>query len=261
MPFAFPPIVSSLAIRGSTKRFPVRRVFCVAQNYAAHAAEIRTMLEKAGAGGAVMKPAPSAAGGAKKAVPRIFMKPADAVTEQTAVPYAALTSNLQHEVELVVAIGAPSAPMGCGRPLTSEEAMRLVYGYAVGIDFTRRDVQTELKAAAAPWEWGKAFDYSAPIGPIHLAGDVAAAPVPDKGRIWLTVNGEMKQQGDLGDVIHTVPDLISFISESCALAPGDLIMTGTPSGVGAVKPGDVVQCGIDGLESVLEVRMTDAMKL
>ena len=148
-----------------------------------------------------------------------------------------LTRNLHHEVELVVAIG------GHGVRVRPEEALELVWGYGAGVDLTRRDLQDEAKALSRPWEWSKSFDASAPCSPLRPASEIGHP----SGAIWLEVNGQSRQRGQLQDLIWPVPDVISYISQSVALQPGDLIFTGTPAGVGALQPGDEVRGGVDGV--------------
>ena len=214
-----PPEPPSAAVAGSAQRFPLRRVFCVGRNYAAHARE--------------MGKDPT------REAPFFFMKPADAVVPASGViPYPMLTANFHHEVELVVAIG------GHGLRVAPGAALGLVWGYGAGVDLTRRDLQEVAKAMSRPWEWSKAFDASAPISPLHPASVIGH---PAAGRIWLEVNGEPRQQGDLQDLIWPVADIVSHISHSVALRPGDLIFTGTPAGVGALHPGDQVRGGVDGV--------------
>jgi fumarylpyruvate hydrolase len=216
-----PPQQPSIAVLG-TGRYPVRRIFCVGRNYADHVRE--------------MGNDPS------KAAPVFFTKPGDAVVESgSAIAYAANTDNLHHEVELVAALGKGGAGVSVA------EAPALVWGYAVGVDLTRRDRQNQAKQAGEPWDLAKAFDQSAPIGaltPRAQAGDKS------KGRIWLSVNGQIKQSADLGDMIWSVPEIIAALSRSWTLAPGDLIFTGTPAGVGALSPGSRVACGIEGLSDL-----------
>ncbi len=217
-----PPVVPTVAVEGDASRFPVRRIFCVGRNYAAHAREMGRDPERE--------------------LPFFFTKPADAVVDTgTTVPYPPETGNLHHEIELVVAIGAQ------GIDVPVEAALDLVWGYADCIDLTRRDLQLDARDKGRPWDCGKAFDLSAPIAPIRRATDVGH---PSSGRIWLSVNGAVKQDADLGELIWPVPDIIAILSRSMALKPGDLIMTGTPAGVGAIVPGDVVTGGIDGLGEI-----------
>lgn len=212
----------SVAIAGSNERFPVRRIFCVGRNYAAHAREMGKDPDR--------EP------------PFFFMKPADAVIDDCGpVPYPPLTKNLHHEIELVVAIGKP------GEDIPAEKALEHVWGYGVGVDLTRRDLQDEAKKHSRPWDWSKGFDNSAvcaALQPTSKTGHPAA------GRIWLSVNDKARQEGDLKDLIWPVPDVIAFASQSMALQQGDLIFTGTPAGVGAVEPGDKVTGGIDGLGQI-----------
>lgn len=219
--FAIPvPLQPSVAIASSEQRFPIRRVFCVGRNYAAHAREMGKDPDR--------EP------------PFFFCKPADAVVPAYGtVPYPSLTENLHHEIELVVAIG------GTGVAVKAEDALKLVWGYGVGVDLTRRDLQDTAKKLSRPWDWAKGFDASAPCSVLR---PVSQTGHPTKGRIWLEVNGKLKQQGDLDELIWPVADVIRHVSIAVALQPGDLIFTGTPAGVGALKPGDVVSGGVDGVE-------------
>jgi fumarylpyruvate hydrolase len=223
--FAFPPAPQpSVAIAGaSSVRFPVRRIFCVGRNYAEHSREMGHNPDQE--------------------APFFFCKPADAVVESGAViPYPPDTQNLHHEIELVVAIGTG------GEAVPVASALSHVFGYGVGIDLTRRDLQAAAKAAGRPWDLAKGFDLSAPIAPLHR---VTAAAHYAQGRIWLAVNGVEKQTGDLADMIWPVADIIAFLSRSVRLWPGDLIMTGTPAGVGPLVPGDRVTGGIAGLGEIV----------
>lgn len=218
----FPLPTPSVAIAGSSTRFPVRRIICVGRNYAAHAREMGKNPDR--------EP------------PFFFFKPADAVVDNgVQVPYPPLTTDLHHEVELVVAIG------GEGSDIPRESALEHVFGYAVGLDLTRRDLQNDAKAHGRPWDWGKGFDHSAPCSAIHAVSDVGH---PSAGRIWLEVNGVVRQQGDLSELIWPVPDVISLASQAMRLMPGDLIYTGTPSGVGAVVIGDRLRGGVDGVAEI-----------
>jgi fumarylpyruvate hydrolase len=198
--------------------FPVRRIFCVGQNYAEHAREM---------------------GGDGRNPPFFFTKPADALCVNGAdAPYPSLTRNLHHEIELVVALakgGAHVAPGG---------AEALIFGYAAGIDLTRRDLQAEAKKAGRPWDMAKGFDLSAPLGLIRRARDCGRV---DRGRITLALNGDPRQDGDLSEMIWSVPEVIAALSTYVALAPGDLIFTGTPAGVGPALPGDVLRGEIEGV--------------
>lgn len=216
------PEIPSIEVAGSGDRFPVRRIFCIGRNYAAHAREMGKDPDR--------EP------------PFFFTKPADAVVPNGAkVAYPPLTKELHHEIELVVAIGREACDIDEG------EALALVCGYAVGIDLTRRDLQAEAKALGRPWDVGKAFDQSAPCGALHLASQVGH---PDSGRIWLAVNGEPKQSGDLSELIWSVPEMISILSRYFKLMPGDLIFTGTPAGVAALERGDRVTGGVEGLDEI-----------
>ena len=220
--FAFPPPATpSAAISGSTQRFPIHRIYCVGRNYAEHVREM--------------------GGDTEREPPVFFTKPPDAATaNDAAIPYPARTSNLHHEIELVIAIGRG------GRDIQKDRALEHVFGYAVGNDLTRRDLQTESKKKGLPWDTSKAFDCSAPLAAIRPAsrGHVS------KGRIWLAVNGQLRQDSDIAELIWTVPEVIAELSTLFELKPGDLIFSGTPSGVGALKPGDRVEGGIEGLEDL-----------
>ncbi|MCR4267976.1 fumarylacetoacetate hydrolase family protein [Nitratireductor sp. ZSWI3] len=221
--FVFPPAAQpSVAVAGSEARFPVRRIFCVGRNYAAHAREMGQDPDR--------EP------------PFFFSKPGDAVVDSgAAIPYPSLTEDLHHEIELVVAIGKG------GSDIEASEAPSHVFGYAVGIDLTRRDLQGEAKKMGRPWDWAKAFDRSAPCGAIT---QVDKTGHPAKGRIWLAVNGTVRQDGDLAELIWPVADVIALCSRAMELKPGDLIYTGTPAGVGALKPGDRVEGGVDGVGEI-----------
>ena len=219
-----PPAQPSVAVVGSPDRFPVRRIFCVGRNYAAHAREM---------------------GADDREPPFFFGKPADAVVESpAAIPYPSDTADLHHEIELVCAIGRG------GSDIPVERALEHVFGYAVGIDLTRRDRQAEAKKAGKPWDVAKGFDRSAPISAIRRADGVH----PREGRIWLAVDGEVRQDGDLADMIWTVPETIAALSRSFDLKPGDLIYTGTPEGVGAVGRGQILTGGVDGVGEI-EIRV------
>ena len=212
----------SIAVAGSDQRFAIRRVFCVGRNYAAHAREMGKDPDR--------EP------------PFFFTKPADAVVDTPcSVPYPPETSNLHHEVELVVAVGKP------GFKVAEAYAEDLIFGYGVGLDLTRRDLQQVAKDMGRPWDWAKAFDFSAPCGPIHQRSKTGRI---NSGAIWLDVNGERLQEGDIADLIWSIPELLSILSHSMRLQPGDLIMTGTPAGVGAAEVGDVITAGVDGLPEI-----------
>lgn len=214
-----PPATPSIAVAGSSARFPVRRVFCVGRNYAAHAREMGNDPDR--------EP------------PFFFMKPADAVVAaEGVVAYPPATSDLHHEVEMVVALG------GGGANLDPAAAMALVWGYGVGLDLTRRDMQAVAKQMSRPWDFAKGFDASAPCSALRPVGEVGH---PADARIWLEVNGELKQDGNLREMIWPVADVISHISRFVTLAPGDVIFSGTPAGVAALQPGDRVRGGVDGV--------------
>ncbi len=221
--YAFPPPErASLAIQGSDARFPIRRIFCVGRNYEAHAIE--------------MGKDPS------REAPFFFTKPADAALDTPCtIPYPPLTENLHYEIELIIAIGKG------GANIAEADVMDHVWGASVGIDLTRRDLQNEAKTMGRPWDWGKAFDHSAPIGPIVPVADV---PSVESARIWLAVNGVTKQDADLADLIWSVREHVAILSQSMTLAPGDIIMTGTPAGVGAIVAGDVITGGVDGIGTI-----------
>ena len=218
--FVIAPIeIPSLAVEGTTSRFPIRRVFCVGRNYSEHAREMGHDPDR--------EP------------PFFFMKPADAVVAaEGSIAYPPLTQDLHHEVELIVAIGKD------GVDIAPQDALGHVWGYAVGLDLTRRDLQGVAKKAGRPWEWGKAFDQSAPATPLVPVSRIGH---PDRGLIWLDVNGAERQRGDLADQIWSVKDVIAYISQSVALKAGDLIYTGTPAGVAALQPGDVLTGGVEGI--------------
>jgi fumarylpyruvate hydrolase len=223
MAFVFPPAPTpSIAVAGSEDRIPVRRIFCVGRNYAAHAREMGKDPDRD--------------------PPFFFTKPGDAVVDDGAsVAYPPETEDFHFEAELVVVIGRP------GRNVAQADSLPLVWGYAVGNDLTRRDLQLKAREQGRPWDWGKAFDRSAVIGPAH---PVSAVGHPDTGAIRLTVNGAVKQDANLAELIWSVPEIISILSRSMELRPGDIIMTGTPAGVGPLWPGDVCTVSIDGLGSV-----------
>jgi fumarylpyruvate hydrolase len=213
-----PPPQAAIAIAGSDKHFPVRRIWCVGRNYVEH---IREM------------------GQDERLPPFYFAKPADAVVPDGAtVPYPSLTKDMHHEVELVVALKSG------GRNIKVDKALDTVWGYGVGIDLTRRDLQIASRNQQRPWEIGKAFDASAPCGPLRPAAEIGH---PKKGRITLKCNGKIRQDGDLEQMIWNTPEIIANLSEMVELVPGDIIMTGTPSGVAATVAGDKLECEIEGV--------------
>jgi len=214
-------VPASIAVAKTDARFPIRRVLCVGRNYAAHAREMGKDPDRE--------------------LPFFFSKPADAVVPAAGViPYPALTDNFHFEIELIVALS------GGGSNIAPEEAMKLVWGYAVGVDLTRRDIQDVAKQMGRPWDWARRFDSSAPCTPLVRANEVEDIST---GAIWLQVNGEVRQRGDLSQMIWSIPDIIAHASRGMAMRAGDLIFTGTPAGVGALQPGDVVQGGVDGVSS------------
>jgi fumarylpyruvate hydrolase len=211
---------SALAVAGSSDRFPVRRIFCVGRNYAEHQKEM---------------------GGSGREQPFFFIKSAHALVPVPAaataeVHYPPKTANYHYETEMVVAISRG------GRRIDAKRATEHVFGYAVGLDMTRRDLQQWGKDHGRPWDFGKDFDEAAPCSELMPAARIGH---PSKGAIWLTVNGKQRQKADLADMIWSVPEQIAYLSEYYTLEPGDLIYSGTPAGVGPVKPGDEMHAGID----------------
>ena len=225
-----PPPVTSVPVRGRPERFPVHRIYCVGRNYEEHAKEM---------------------GFTGREPPFFFLKPADALVpvndgETGTLPYPTLTQNFHHEIELVVAIGTG------GAQIRAADAQRHIFGYAVGLDMTRRDLQNDMKKQGRPWDIGKGFDASAPIGPItplEQAGDVAAAD------IWLRVNGADRQRSQIAKLIWSIGEIIEHLSAAWTLQPGDLIYTGTPEGVAAVSRGDLLVGSVGGLGE-LRVRVS-----
>ena len=220
-----PPAVVSVPVVGTTDRFPVARVYCVGRNYEEHAREM---------------------GFTGREPPFFFIKPANTVVvvnagEIGAMPYPSLTKNLHHEIELVVAIGTG------GKNIKSADAHKHIYGYAVGLDMTRRDLQGEMKKQGRPWCIGKAFDYSSPIGPIT---PVAQAGDAENAEIYLQVNGKDRQRSTVSKLIWNVGEVIEHLSAAWELQPGDLIYTGTPEGVAAVVSGDTMVGGVAGLPTL-----------
>lgn len=220
-----PPAVPAIPVENSDKRFPVHRVYCVGRNYAAHAVE--------------MGHDPN------KEPPFFFQKNADNLVTDGSFPYPSASNDVHHEIEMVVALKSG------GRDIPVEKALDCVFGYGVGLDMTRRDLQAIAKDAGRPWEVGKAFEASAPCSALVPASAIGH---PNAGAIWLDVNGQRKQTGDLNQMIWKVPEMISYLSGLFTLAPGDIILSGTPSGVGAVKRGDVLKGHVDGVGD-LEVKV------
>ena len=228
MNFVIPaPPVASVEVAGSEDRFPVRRIYCIGRNYLAHRKEM---------------------GHDDRKPPFYFQKPADALLASgSEFPYPPQTNNVHFEVELVVAIAKG------GADIPVEDALDHVYGYGLGIDMTRRDLQSQAKEDGRPWDSAKGFDHSAPISAIRPVSETGH---PDSGRIWLAVNGKIRQDSDLNLQIWNVQEGISHLSRLYQLAPGDLIYTGTPAGVGPVKSGDLITAGIDGIGE-LEIQVEE----
>ena len=226
MDFVIPaPPIASVEVAGSEKRFPVRRIYCIGRNYLAHRKEM---------------------GHDDRKPPFYFQKPADALLESgREFPYPPLTENVHFEIELVVAIGKG------GIDIPAEDALDHVYGYGLGIDMTRRDLQSQAKKDGRPWDSAKGFDFSAPISAIRPVSEIGH---PDSGRIWLAVNGEIRQDSDLNLQIWNVQEGISHLSKLYKVAPGDLIYTGTPDGVGPIYSGDLITAGIEGIGE-LEIKV------
>lgn len=224
MNFAIPaPAQPAVAVAGEDAFFPVHRIYCVGRNYAAHAREMGKDPERE--------------------APFFFMKPADAiVANHETIPFPSRTDNLHHEIELVVALGRG------GTNIETARALDHVFGYAVGNDLTRRDLQNEAKEKGRPWSTAKGFDRSAVVSAVHRVAEVGH---PTRGRIWLSVNGELRQQGDLSEMIWSVAEVIAELSTLFELAPGDLIFTGTPAGVGALKRGDRIEGGVEGIDTLV----------
>ena len=216
-----PAAVATLPVQGSDKLFPIHRIYCVGRNYAEHAIE--------------MGHDPS------KEPPFFFQKNPDNIITDGKFPYPSATSDVHHEIEMVVALSKG------GTNIPVESALDHVFGYGVGLDMTRRDLQGEAKKLGRPWEVGKAFEASAPCGPLVPASEIGH---PTSGAVTLKVNAEIRQQGDLNQLIWKVPEMISYLSGLFTLQPGDIIMTGTPAGVGAVVRGDVLEGFVEGIGTI-----------
>lgn len=223
MSFVFAPTaLPSVPVQGSDDSFPVHRIYCVGRNYAAHAREL---------------------GNDDREPPFFFSKPADAIVANHAtLAFPTRTENLHYEIELVVALGTG------GRNIAADDALTHVFGYAVGNDLTRRDLQFAARDKGRPWDVAKGFDRSAPITAITRASESGHL---SQGKIWLKLNDELRQQGDLNEMIWSVPEIIAELSTLFELRPGDLIFTGTPAGVGAVQPGDRLEGSVDGLDTLV----------
>lgn len=215
-----PPVVS-LPVAGSSSTFPVRRVYCIGRNYAAHAVEMGHDPDR--------EP------------PFFFQKNPDNLDASGEFPYPPKTSDVHHEIEMAVMLKSG------GNNIAIEDALSHVFGYALSLDMTRRDLQGEQKKMGRPWEIGKAFERSAPVGPIHTVDSVGHL---DQGLVQLKVNGEVKQEGDLNQMIWKVPEMISYLSDYFELAAGDVILSGTPAGVGPIVKGDVMEVSVEGLGSM-----------
>jgi len=222
MGFLFDHEVSCVSVANDEGLFPVHRIYCVGKNYAEHTREM--------------------GGDPAKDTPCFFSKPPDSVVpDSTVIPFPGSTENLHYEVELVVAIGKEA------QNISPEDALDVVYGYAVGIDLTRRDLQNEAKAAGRPWEIAKGFDFSAPISAIHQVSEIGH---PKSASIKLSVNGELRQDGNIDDMVWNVAEIISELSKYFKLQAGDLIFTGTPSGVGKLSEGDKIEARIEGIDKL-----------
>lgn len=218
--FSAPPVIS-VEISGSKDRFPVHRVYCIGRNYFANADE---------------------ASKRERQAPYFFQKPADGLVPSGGVfPYPSASENVQHEIELVAAIGKG------GANIAVDDALDHVFGYAVGFEMTRRDLQEQAKATGTPWDAAKGFDYSAPISAIRRTSDIGH---PTSGRIWLSLNGTLRQDSDLNLQIWNVQETIAHLSSLFTLIPGDILYMGTPAGAGPVKPGDVITGGIEGVGEI-----------
>jgi len=216
-----PPPIVSLPVLGSTATFPVRRVYCIGRNYAAHAIEMGHDPDR--------EP------------PFFFQKNPNNLDTTGSFPYPSKTSNVHFEIEMAVMLKTG------GTNIAPEDALNHVYGYALSLDMTRRDLQGAQKKMGRPWEIGKAFEHSAPVGPIHTVESVGH---PNQGLVQLKVNGEIKQEGDLNQMIWKVPEMISYLSDYFELAAGDVILSGTPAGVGPIVKGDVMDISVEGLGSM-----------
>jgi fumarylpyruvate hydrolase len=228
--FVFTPIERPFVpVSGEEAFFPVNRIYCVASNYRAHSLEM--------------------GGDPEREAPCFFSKPSNAVVLSAGVPFPDQTSNLHHEVELVVALD------GGGSDIPENEALDCIYGYAVGVDLTRRDLQSAAKKRGRPWDVAKGFDHSAPLSAIRRVSDCGH---PEFAEISLSVNGKQRQTADIAEMIWSVPEIIAELSRFYRLCPGDLIFTGTPAGVGPLRPGDRIECEIEGINAFAFRMMGDA---
>jgi len=216
------PPIATIAVAGTDAVFPVRRVYCIGRNYAAHAVEMGHDPDR--------EP------------PFFFQKNPNNLDTSGEFPYPPHSSDVHHEMEMLVALKSG------GTNIPINQALDHVFGYALSLDMTRRDLQSEAKKMGRPWEIGKAFERSAPVGPIHRVSDIGH---PENGHVTLKVNGDLRQDGDLNQMIWKVPEMISYLSEYFELAPGDVILSGTPAGVAAVVTGDRMECSIEGVGSMV----------
>ena len=216
------PPIATIAVAGTDAVFPVRRIYCIGRNYAAHAVEMGHEPDRES--------------------PFFFQKKPNNLDTSGEFPYPPHSSDVHHEIELLVALKSG------GTNIPINQALDHVFGYALSLDMTRRDLQSEAKKMGRPWEIGKAFERSAPVGPIHRVSDIGH---PENGHVTLKVNGDLRQDGDLNQMIWKVPEMISYLSEYFELAPGDVILSGTPAGVAAVVTGDRMECSIEGVGSMV----------
>ncbi len=216
------PPIATISVAGTGAVFPVRRVYCIGRNYAAHAVEMGHDPDR--------EP------------PFFFQKNPNNLDTSGEFPYPPHSSDVHHEMEMLVALKSG------GTNIPINQALDHVFGYALSLDMTRRDLQSEAKKMGRPWEIGKAFERSAPVGPIHRVSDIGH---PENGHVTLKVNGDLRQDGDLNQMIWKVPEMISYLSEYFELAPGDVILSGTPAGVAAVVTGDRMECSIEGVGSMV----------
>lgn len=216
------PPIATIAVAGTDAVFPVRRIYCIGRNYAAHAVEMGHDPDR--------EP------------PFFFQKNPNNLDTSGEFPYPPHSSDVHHEMEMLVALKSG------GTNIPINQALDHVFGYALSLDMTRRDLQGEAKKLGRPWEIGKAFERSAPVGPIHRVSDIGH---PENGHVTLKVNGDLRQDGDLNQMIWKVPEMISYLSEYFELAPGDVILSGTPAGVAAVVTGDRMECSIEGVGSMV----------
>jgi fumarylpyruvate hydrolase len=222
MPYVFDaPRVPSLTVAGTEARFPVHRIYCIGRNYADHAKEMGATPDRS--------------------QPVFFLKPADAIVTTGDIAYPPATADLHHEVEMIVALASG------GRDIPVERAQEHVFGYGVGLDLTRRDLQATAKAKSLPWDSAKAFDQSAPVSPLRRAAEIRH---PRAARLTLSVNGELRQRADIADMLFTVPEIIHELSRLWTLVPGDLVFTGTPAGVAALVRGDRFRAELEGVAAL-----------